>query len=246
MEKIKLNVKEREAKTPNQLRREAKIPATLYGAGENSKSLQVEEKEFLRLPDAAYSHMIELNLGDQAGVNALIRNVQTRASTSKLMNIEFYKVRLDRKITVTVPLKFIGASEAVIQGAQIVEVNLEADIECFPADIPDVIEVDLSLLKEIDQAVHYGDLKVSDKVEILNPHDEVIVKAIIPRIIEEEPEVKPAVEGEGEASAVPAEGEAGAAAGAPAAGAEGAAGKKPSGSEGGSGKKPPEGTPGKK
>jgi large subunit ribosomal protein L25 len=235
MEKIKLNVKEREAKTPNQLRREAKIPATLYGAGENSKSLQVEEKEFL----------IELNLDAQAGVNALIRNVQTRASTSKVMNIEFYKVRLDRKITVTVPLKFIGASEAVIQGAQIVEVNLEADIECFPADIPDVIEVDLSLLKEIDQAIHYGDLKVSEKVEILNPHDEVIVKAIIPRIIEE-PEVKPAIEGEGEAGAVPAEGEAGAAA--PAAGAEGAAGKKPAGGEAAPGKKPggSEGTPGKK
>lgn len=209
MQKIKLNVKEREAKTPNQLRREAQLPATLYGPGEPSTNLQIEEKEFVRLPNAAYSHMIELDLGAQA-INAIIRNVQRKASTNKIMNVELYKVRLDRKLTVTVPLKFVGVSEAVTLGGQLVEVNLEAEIECFPTDIPDEIEVDLSVLKEIDQSVHFGDLKLSDKVEILNPHDEIIVKVITPREIVEEVEEKPAVEG----VAAPAEGAA------PAAGAE--------------------------
>jgi large subunit ribosomal protein L25 len=209
MQKIKLNVKEREAKTPNQLRREAQLPATLYGPGEPSTNLQIEEKEFSRLPNAAYSHMIELDLGTQA-INAIIRNVQRKASTNKIMNVELYKVRLDRKLTVTVPLKFVGVSEAVTLGGQLVEVNLEAEIECFPTDIPDEIEVDLSVLKEIDQSIHFGDLKLSDKVEILNPHDEIIVKVITPREIVEEVEEKPAVEG----VAAPAEGAA------PAAGTE--------------------------
>jgi large subunit ribosomal protein L25 len=193
MEKIKLNVKEREAKTPNQLRREAQLPATLYGPGEPSTNLQIEEKEFISLPSAAHSHMIELDFGAQKTVNAIIRNVQRKASTSKIMNIELYKVRLDRKLTVTVPLKYVGVSEAVTQGGQLVEVNLEAEIECFPGDIPDTIEVDLSQLKEIDQSIHFGDLKISDKVEILNPLDEIIVKVITPREIVEEVEEKPAV-----------------------------------------------------
>jgi len=70
---------------------------------------------------------------------------------------------------------------------------LEAEIECFPGDIPDTIEVDLSQLKEIDQSIHFGDLKISDKVEILNPLDEIIVKVITPREIVEEVEEKPAV-----------------------------------------------------
>jgi large subunit ribosomal protein L25 len=194
MEKIKLNVKDREAKTPNQLRREAQLPATLYGPGEPSTNLQIEEKEFTRLPSAAHSHMIELDFGAQKTINAIIRNVQRKASTNKIMNVELYKVRLDRKLTVTVPLKFIGTSEAVTQGGQLVEVNLEAEIECFPADIPDTIEVDLSVLKEIDQSIHFGDLKLGDTVEILNPLDEIIVKVITPREIVEEEEVKPAVE----------------------------------------------------
>jgi large subunit ribosomal protein L25 len=196
MEKIKLAVQEREVKTPNQLRREAKLPGTLYGPGEASKSVQLDEKEFSRLPRAAYSHMIELDFGAGAPTNALIRHVQRKASTNKIMNVELYRVRLDRKLTVTVPLKFIGVSDAVVKGAQLVESNLSAEIECLPGDIPDVIEVDLSVLKEVEDAIHYGDLKISDKVEILNPTDELVCKVIAPRVVAEEaPAAAPVAEG---------------------------------------------------
>jgi large subunit ribosomal protein L25 len=189
MEKIKLNVRERESKTPNLLRRESKLPATLYGPGEPSQSVQIDEKEFTRLPSGAYSHMIELDFGEGKPANCVIRNVQRKAFTGKIMNVELYRVRLDRKITVTVPLKFIGTSEAVVLGAQLVEAYLEADIECFPNDIPDAIEVDLSRLKEIDDAIHFGDLNVGDKVKILNPMDEAVAKAVTPRTVAEpEPE----------------------------------------------------------
>lgn len=193
MEKIKLNVAEREPKTPNQLRREAKLPATLYGPGDPSENLQVAEKEFTRLPNSAYSHMIELDFGAKKPVNAIIRSVQRKASTNKIMNVELYRVRLDRKLTVTVPLKFIGASPAVTAGAQLVESFLEAEIECLPNDIPDSIEVDLSAILEIDQSIHFGDLKISDKIKILNPPDEIIAKAVTPRESEKE-EPKPVAE----------------------------------------------------
>jgi large subunit ribosomal protein L25 len=201
MEKIKLAVQERETKTPNQLRREAKLPGTLYGPGDPSKSVQLDEKEFSRLPSAAYSHMIELDFGTGAPTNALIRHVQRKASTNKIMNVELYRVRLDRKLTVTVPLKFVGVSDAVVKGGQLVESNLSADIECFPNDIPDAIEVDLSVLKELEDAIHFGELKISDKVEILNPPDELICKVIQPRVIAEE---TPAAAAPAEGAAAPA------------------------------------------
>jgi large subunit ribosomal protein L25 len=205
MEKIKLNVREREGKTPNLLRRESKLPATLYGPGEPSQSVQIDEKEFTRLPGAAYSHMIELDFGTGTPTNCVIRNVQRKAYTGKIMNVELYRVRLDRKISVTVPLKFIGTSEAVTLGAQLVEAYLEVDIECFPNDIPDAVEVDLTALKELDDAIHFSDLNVGEKVKILNPPDEVVAKAITPRTV---------AEPEAEAAPAAAEG----AAGAPAAG----------------------------
>jgi large subunit ribosomal protein L25 len=211
MEKIKLAVQSREQKAPNQLRREGKIPATLYGPGQPSENVQVDAKEFSRLPGAAYSHMIELEVAGKS-TNAIIRDVQRVSTNHNVLNIEFYRVRLDRKLTVTVPLKFIGTSPAVVGGGQLIEIFQEVEIECLPNDIPDFVEVDLSFIQEIDSALHFSDLKISDKVEILNPLDEVVAKVITPReIIEEEP-VKPATEGEAAA------GEAAAAAGAEAPG----------------------------
>lgn len=198
MEKIKLNVQEREVKTPNELRREAKIPATLYGPGEPSVNLQVDEREFVRLPAAAYSHMIELELGSKP-TNAIIRAVQRKASTNKIMNVELYRVRLDRKLTVTVPLKFVGSSDAVVLlGGQLIEVHQETEIECLPNDIPDFLEVDLSTIKEIDGFIHFGELKIPAGVKILSPHDEVVAKVVTPREI--------AIEEEKPAEVAPAEG----------------------------------------
>jgi large subunit ribosomal protein L25 len=200
MEKIKLNVQERETKTPNVLRREAKLPATLYGPGEPSLSLQVDEREFTRLPVAAYSHMIELEIGSKP-TNALIRSVQRKASTNKIMNIELYRVQLDRKLTVTVPLKFIGTSDAVVTfGGQLIEAHQETEIECLPNDIPDFIEVDLSTIKEIDGFIHFGELTVPKNVKILSPDDEVVAKVVTPR---EMPKEEPAAEATATEGAVP-------------------------------------------
>jgi len=217
MEKIKLGIKEREGKTPNQLRREAQIPATVYGAGEQSKSVQIDEREFSRLPAAAFSHVIELDLGSGKPASVLIRQVQRQPTTSKVLNVEFYKVRLDQELTITVPLKFIGVAEAVtVKGGQLTHAHDEVEIECLPNDIPDFIEVDLSSLKEIEDAIHFADLKISPKIKILNPLDDVVAKATeIREIIEEVPV---AVEGEAVEGEVAAEGAAAPAAGAPAAG----------------------------
>jgi len=179
VEKIKLAVAGREEKTPRQLRREAIIPATLYGPGQPSESVQIDAKEFSRLPKGAYSHMIELDMGKGKPVNAIIRNVQRRATTHEVLNVELYRVALDRKLTVTVPLKFIGVSTAVtIEGGQLIEVFQDAEIECLPGDIPDFIEADVSLITEIDQGLHFSDLKISDNIKILNPEDEVVARVV--------------------------------------------------------------------
>jgi large subunit ribosomal protein L25 len=198
MEKIKLKVKEREAGTPNQLRAQAQIPATLYGQGEPSKNLQVNEKDILHLPAAAFSHIVELDFGSGAPTNVLIRHVQRHAASNKLLNVEFYKIKMDHKITVVVPLQFIGTAGGVVKGGQLIESHVEAEIECLPADIPDFIEVDLSKLDEIDDAIHFGDLQVPKGVEILNAPDDIVAKVTeIREIVEEEPVAAEATAEEG-------------------------------------------------
>lgn len=181
MQKFKLKLEQRENKKPNQLRREHKVPVTVYGPGKPSVSAQVCAHEFSRLPAAAYSHIIDLDLGGQGVLPAIIRDVQRKSTTGAVLNVQFYRTAADRKLSVTVPLKFTGSSPAVHQGGQLVEVYQEADIECFPQDIPDYLEVDISTIVEIDHGIHFGELKVPSTIKILNPHEEIVVRVVAKR-----------------------------------------------------------------
>src|SRR6185369_13974698 len=112
-------------------------------------------------------------------------------------------------------------SPAVALGGQLFEMAQEVEIECLPNDIPDHIEADLTKIEQIDTSLHFGDLKISDKVKILNPIEEVVAKVMTPRAVQEETPAAAAAPAEG--AAAPAEGAAAAAA---------PAGKAPAGKEG--------------
>lgn len=212
MEKFKLKLEAREQRKAHQLRREGKVPATLYGPGVESLSFQVDAKEFSRLPAGAYSHIIELE-GQKAGnVNAIIRHVQRRMTTHEVLNIELYRVAADRKITVTVPLKVTGVSPAVQKGGMLMVNHEEATIECFPGDIPDFLSVDLAAITEVDTGIHFAEIPVPDKVKILNPAEEMVVRVVTPKAVVEEkpaaaaatPAAAPAATPGGAAPAAPA------------------------------------------
>lgn len=177
--KLKLDVRDQSSK-PNKLRREGIIPGTLYGPGVTSDSVQVDAREFSRLPAAAYSHIVELQTA-KGPTAALIRNVQREYTTNKVLNIEFYRVASDRKVTVTVPFKFVGASVAVQAGGVLQENYTAADIECFPGDIPDFLEVDISLIKEVDHGIHFSQLILPNGVAVLNPQEEVVCRVVAPK-----------------------------------------------------------------
>jgi large subunit ribosomal protein L25 len=103
-------------------------------------------------------------------------------------------------------------------GAVLLHARSEVTVEAFPQDIPHAIEVDLSGLLEIDDAIFVRDLKVdATLIKIENDPDELVVKAV-PVKVEEEKPAEVAVPAEGEVAAEGEEGEAAA----PAAGAEGA------------------------
>jgi hypothetical protein len=113
-------------------------------------------------------------------------------------------------------------------GAVLLHARSEVSVEAFPQDIPHSIDVDLSGLLEIDDAIFVRDLKVdATLIQIENDPDELVVKAVPVKVEAEPTPAEVAAPAEGEAVAEGEEGEAAA----PAAGAEGAkpaaAGAKP-------------------
>lgn len=202
---VKLDVQKRNLDlNPRALRREGLIPVTVYGPDTEPRTLQICQKTFRGLPLSEYTHIIELSEEGADPYDTLMKTVQKNHLSGEVQNIEFYKVKKGHKVTTKVSLHFTGESEAVRLGGELVTVHKEVHIRCIPRKIPAFVEVNLDVLKEIDDSITFGCLKLDDEIELLDPAAEIICKAATKKvaIIEDDtPAEAEAAEGaEGEAA----------------------------------------------
>jgi large subunit ribosomal protein L25 len=188
METVKITARARNPKTekPGQSRRQNEIPAVVYGKGKDNVALAVSKGEFEKAyRDVGHSAIVNLVVDDKTK-KVLIQEVTDHSVTDNIMHVDFYEVSMTEKITTTVPLKFIGDSAAVIdQNGTLITNKSEIEIECLPLDLPHEIEVDLSVLADFEATIHVSDLVVSEKVEIKDDSEELIVSVEPPRSEEE-------------------------------------------------------------
>jgi large subunit ribosomal protein L25 len=108
-----------------------------------------------------------------------------------VLHVDFHQVDLTQKVTVTVPVEFVGEAPAVTTGGVLVKLFNELEVEALPADLPDKLTVDVSGLDTVGKGITLKDLKIdSQKVKLLVENlDELIVKVDEPT---KEEEVAPA------------------------------------------------------
>ncbi len=199
MEQIELKTQKRKVlgKKVKSLRREGLVPAVLYGHETDSVPLQVEERELNRILAQAGGHrLISLKIGrSRKRQMALARDVQWDVISGKPLHVDFYAVVMTEKITTAVPLTFVGEAPAADQVGAIVLQGLdEVEIECLPGDLIEAIEVDVSELEEIDQAIYVKDLRVPPAVDILTDPEEIVARvawAAAEEVVEEVVPVAP-------------------------------------------------------
>ena len=220
----KLAVRKRSVlgKKVNGLRRSGVLPGVVFGGHADSLPVETDAHGFeLSYRRWGNTTLLALTGLDGAEIPALIHDVSRDPVSGRMLHVDFARVSLTEKTHADVPLHFSKESPAVrTLGAVLLHAVSEVRVEAFPQDMPHAIEVDLSGLEEIDDAIFVRDLVVdATTVRIMNDPEELVVKAVPVKV---EEEVKPAAPAEGVA---PVEGEAAAEGeeGAPAAaGAEGA------------------------
>jgi large subunit ribosomal protein L25 len=167
------------------------IPAVVYGAHQESTPITLEARAFDKvLKEAGEASIVSLSgLGDP--LPTLIHEVDVDPLTSRPRHVDFYAVTKGQKVEVAIPLEFIGVSPAVEAGANLVKIMHELEVEADPMNLPHNIEVDISVLKEINDRIHASDLKLPAGVSLAIEPSEVV--ALIQEVIEEkEEEVVPA------------------------------------------------------
>lgn len=177
-----------------QLRREGITPATVYGYDFEPMSVQISSKELVKMfEQVGESGLIELVIDGQK-YPIIFRNPQYHPVWGEIEHIDCYKVNLKEKITASVPLEFVGESQAVKSGNILVPVTEVVEVEALPADLPEKIEVDLTALEALESVITVADLKTGDKVEIKTALDQVIAKVEEPKAEEVIEEVTPVSE----------------------------------------------------
>jgi len=205
MTKLKAKTRDEKLKA-KKIRRDKMIPAVIYGQGKKARHIALKYLDFEKLYDQiGESSLVDLDIDGKNEIKALIHDVQTDPISGKYIHADFYEVDLTKKVTVAVELEFTGEAPIVKnEGGILIKHLNEIEIECLPTDLVKKFKVDVSGLTDFNSAIHVKDLKISDKVEILNDPDEVVINVSEPKEEEEKPapaEGEEAVKGEGEAVA---------------------------------------------
>jgi large subunit ribosomal protein L25 len=173
-------------------RLEDKVPAIIYGGGEEPVTLSLEHNKVLKAleNEAFYNHILTLHIGGKKQ-KAVLKDLQRHPFKPRIMHMDFLRITGKDKITMHVPLHFINDNIApgVTQNGGLVSHLLsEVEIRCLPADLPEYIEVDLANL-QLDESIHLSNLKLPKGVELValaHDNDLPVANIHIPRAAVEE------------------------------------------------------------
>ncbi len=200
---MKLHIDLRKWEKPSDIRKAGNVPAVIYGKHlKESISIVCKKNDFIkRFKEAGYSTPLTL---EWDGVNqfVLVQDIQVDPVSDVLVHVDFLAVNKDEKVTAEVPVKLFW--EAPVEKLGEGKIQLVKDfieVEAFPQDLPHDFQVDISVIERMDDTIFVKDIKVSDKVKILDDEDQPIVTILkLTEEVEEAPVVATP-----EAGATPAE-----------------------------------------
>ncbi len=178
------NVKELEVtprtvtgKATKRLRKAGIVPAHVFGRGEESEAIQVDAKVFEQfLRSHAATNIITLKLPGHTQT-VLLRHLQHEPTTSKILHADFFRVTMEERIRVKLPLHFVGESPAVkIEGGVLLHLLEAADVESLASDLVERLDVDISSLAHIGDILHAKDIALPQGYILFTDADESIAK----------------------------------------------------------------------
>jgi large subunit ribosomal protein L25 len=168
---IDLNAAKREqlgSRANFRLRKTGQIPGVVYGHHQDVTPIQLEKKGFLiHLNHGA--HVFNLQLEGKSEP-VLVKEVQYDHLSADVIHVDFARVDLNERVTVTIALELKGEPKGEKDGAVLQQLLNELEIECVVTDIPDIITHDVSEMGK-DSVLHVSELKLPQGVTVLNDAD---------------------------------------------------------------------------
>ena len=183
------------------LRREGLIPGVIYGEEAAAISIQVAARDLNRVlhTKAGGNVLITLHLkedsppqrsaGPPSSVadkklpesTVLIKELQHHPVLHQIIHVDFHRISLTKRITVTVPLAFKGEAVGVKTAGGILEhLRWDLEVECLPTQIPAQIPMDVSSL-ELGKTLFAKDVPLLEGVRLVTDSGLPVVACVMPK-----------------------------------------------------------------
>jgi large subunit ribosomal protein L25 len=198
METFTVEGKIREGRGKNAARRTRQtgmVPAVLYGGRKDSVALSVNAKQVAKIlrSETGHNTIFTVRVADGVEERAMMKDWQVDPLTGSLLHVDLFRIAMDVRMRVRVPVHTFGEPQGVkLQGGIFEMVTRAVEVECLPGDIPEEFKVDVSGLM-IGKQLRAGDIALDDqKMKLLTDPQRVIAHVVTLKK-EEEPAAEAAV-----------------------------------------------------
>ena len=185
------------------LRISGKAPGIVYGGAAQPQMIEIDHNALWHAlkKEAFHSSLLDMELNGQT-TKVLLRDVQYHPFKQQVLHVDFQRVDAKTRLHMKVPLHYSGAEESPavkVDKCLVTPVVTELNVSCMPADLPEFIAVDLTVLQK-NVPLHLKDIQLPKGVTAVTRGQQdnpVLVSVVAPHAEAPEPT-------EAEAAAAPA------------------------------------------
>lgn len=159
------------------LRKEGKVPAVLYGHGQENLNLSIDSRAVAKMVD--HGHYV-VALSGAVTDTAMIKDVQWDAFGSEILHIDLARVDASEAIEVSLPLHVKGESPGAGLGGMVSQLSHELKITCPANMVPDFLDISIDNL-EIDGHVTAADVELPKGATLIGDPAETLITCAMPR-----------------------------------------------------------------
>ena len=153
------------------IRREHKVPAVIYGHGNDPVHVTLPGHEtMMALKHGGANALLELDIEGTSQL-ALTKQVQVDPIRRVLEHIDFVAVRRGEKVTVDIPVHLVGEAGP---DTLVVTENAVVSVEAEATHIPEYVEVSIEGA-EVGTQIHASDLRLPEGTTLLTDGEILVV-----------------------------------------------------------------------
>jgi large subunit ribosomal protein L25 len=180
-----------------ELRLANKVPAVIYGRDVETQNVAIDGRSLHRALVRAGTSLITIQIGSNAPVQVLAREVQHDPVKHHALHVDFLAVAMNETLRLEVPITLEGTAPALARSGIVMVRQMDVvEVECLPRDIPQHLVANLSSLQTEADSIHVRDLAVPPGVKVITESDHVVISLTMSRAEEAEEAAASAAEPE--------------------------------------------------